>query len=125
MNAFLDGLADYMLAAVHACFLSFVMCNVVVGVVVSGSGGEVVSGGGVVMTVSGGQELLPWNVASARCAQVEPGGGVNSRAITGCRMISGMHILTRESQEEMAGTGNVSTTDLASSINVAVWSLTV
>ena len=51
-----------MLAAVHACSLSFVMCDVVVGVVgvvVSDDGGEVVSGGGVVMMVAGGQEPLP------------------------------------------------------------------
>ena len=51
-------------------------------VVVSG-GGVGVSGGGVVMMVSGGHVPVPWNDTSARCVQVEPGGGMNSRAITG------------------------------------------
>ena len=45
-------------APMHACLLSFVMCDVVVGVVISGGEGEVVSGGGVVMMVAGGQDPL-------------------------------------------------------------------
>ena len=50
-----------MLAAVHACLLSFMMCDVVVGTVgvVSSGGGEVVSCGDAVMMVAGGQEPLP------------------------------------------------------------------
>ena len=40
---------------------------------------------------------------------MEPGGGLNSRAITGCSKFCDMHILTRESQEVMLGTGNVLT----------------
>ena len=43
----------------HACLLSFVMCDVVVGFVgVSSGEGEVVSGGDTVMMVAGGQEPL-------------------------------------------------------------------
>ena len=59
------------------------------------------------MMVVGGQVgLVPWNITSATL-QVEPGGGMNSRAITGCIMSCDMHILTRESQEVVVGTENV------------------
>ena len=51
---------------------------------------------------------------------MESGGGLNSRAITGCSMFYDMHILTRESQEVMSGTGNVLTANLAPSIDETV-----
>ena len=103
------------------------MCDVVVGVVgvVNSGGGEVVSGGDAVTMVAGRQEPLTSNVTSARCVQVESGGGVNCRAITGCTVFCDMHILTRESQEVMAGTENVLTNVLDSSIDEAVRSLIV
>ena len=81
---------------------------------------------GVVMMVSCRQvEPLKWNVTSARCAQVESVGGLNSRPITGCVMFCDMHILTRESQEVMVGTVNILTTDLATDIDVASMKLIV
>ena len=55
---------------------------------------------------------------------MESGGGVNSRAITGATMSCDMHVLTRESQEVMAGTLNVLTT-LNSNSDEAVLSLIV
>ena len=59
----------------------------------------------------------------SRC--MESGGGLNSRAITGCSMFCDMHILTRESQEVMVGTVNVVTNNLASDNNEAVRSVIV
>ena len=48
------------------------------------------------------------------------GGGMNSRAITGCSMFCDMHILTRESQEVMLGTVIVLTLFFLSDIDGAV-----
>ena len=56
---------------------------------------------------------------------MEPGGGMNSRAITGCTMNCDMHILTRESQEVMVGPGNILTSDMASDSNEALENLIV
>ena len=41
---------------------------------------------------------------------MEPGRGVNSRAITGCTIFRDMHTFTRESQDVMEGTVNTSIT---------------
>jgi len=65
----------------------------------------VVTGVGVVMTVSSGQVgPLVWNLSSARYTQLEDGGRVNCSVSCGIVvMVLFKHTLTRESQEMMLG----------------------